>query len=166
MERRPIMRPIVLATDGSPTGRAATEVALRLAEESGRELVAVTVCDVSSNTVGYGFVPAVPDWSELQKEYASEVLKEVEVAASADGVPVETVMLRGLAADEIVRFADEREAELIVIGSRGWGAVRRLLFGSVSSGVLHHAQCPVLVVPAVATEIKEPADVAQLVEAG
>jgi nucleotide-binding universal stress UspA family protein len=121
---------------------------------------------VSSNTVGYGFVPAVPDWNDLLKEYASDVLAEVEVAASADGVPVETVMLRGVAPDEIVRFADEREAEVVVIGCRGWGGVRRLLFGSVSSAVLHHAQCPVVVVPAAATEIEEPVEVEQLVDVG
>jgi len=166
------MKPIVLATDGSPTARAATEVALRLAVDSGRPLVALSVCDLSSNTIGYGFVPALPDWSELLTEYAADVLREVEAAAVVAGIPVETVMLHGFASDEIVRFADERDAELLVIGSRGWGSVKRLLFGSVSSAVLHHAQCPVLVVPQIATEIEapiefeEPTEVEQLVEVG
>jgi nucleotide-binding universal stress UspA family protein len=158
------MKPIVLATDGSPTARAAAQVALRLAGDSGRPLVALSVCDLSSNTIGYGFVPALPDWSELLTEYAADVLKEVEVAAAFEGVPVETVMVHGFASDEIVRFADERDAELLVIGSRGWGPVKRLLFGSVSSAVLHHARCPVLVVPQIATEIEAPIEVEEPTE--
>jgi nucleotide-binding universal stress UspA family protein len=140
------MKPIVLATDGSPTAREAAEVAMELAHESGRPLVVVTVWDVSSSTLGYGLVPALPDFSDMLRERAAEVLEEVRDSAGAEGLDMETVMLRGFPGDEICRAAEDRDAKLIVIGSHGWGPLRRLLFGSVSNDVLHHAPCPVLVV--------------------
>lgn len=140
------MTPILLATDGSPTAQEATQVAMTLAADSGRPLVAVTVFDVSSSTVGYGVLPALPDWTDVLKEHAAAVLDDLRDLASARGLEVETELRWGFPADEICRLAEERGAELIVIGSHGWGPARRLLFGSVSDGVLHHAPCPVLVV--------------------
>jgi nucleotide-binding universal stress UspA family protein len=151
------MKPILLATDGSPTAHEAAEAAMKLASDSGRPLLVVTVFDVSSSTIGYGVVPALPDWTDVLKEHAAAVLDDVREAATARGLDVETALLWGFPADEICRLAEERNAELIVIGSHGWGAMRRLLFGSVSDSVLHHAPCPVLVVRGTATGRREPA---------
>ena len=55
-------------------------------------------------------------------------------------------MLRGFPVDEICLAAEKYDPRFLVVGSHGWGAVKRALFGSVSTGVLHHAKCPVLVV--------------------
>jgi nucleotide-binding universal stress UspA family protein len=159
------MKPILLATDGSPTAHEAAEVAMKLASDSGRPLVVVTVFDVSSSSVGYGVVPALPDWNDVLKEHAAAVLDDVREAAAAKGLDVETVLLWGFPADEICRLAETRDAELIVIGSHGWGPVRRLLFGSVSDSVLHHAQGPVLVVPGFTREKTEPVAEREKVEA-
>lgn len=69
------------------------------------------------------------------------------VAAELQGKAprVDTVVRSGSPADEIVRAADEVEADLIVVGGRGKGAVGAILMGSVAHRVLHHALCPVLV---------------------
>jgi nucleotide-binding universal stress UspA family protein len=115
------MKPILLATDGSPTAHEAAEVAMTLASDSGRPLVVVTVFDVSSSTIGYGIVPALPDWSDVLAEHAAAVLDDVREAAAARGLETETVMRWGFPADEICALAEERNAELIVIGSHGWG---------------------------------------------
>jgi nucleotide-binding universal stress UspA family protein len=58
---------------------------------------------------------------------------------------VETMVRGGAPADQIIRAADEIEADLIVIGGRGKGAVGAILLGSVAYQVLHHARCPVLI---------------------
>ena len=58
---------------------------------------------------------------------------------------VETIVRGGAPADQIIRAADEMEADLIVIGGRGKGTVSAILLGSVAYQVLHHAPCPVLV---------------------
>ena len=72
---------------------------------------------------------------------------EVAVDLAADrGLPVTTELLRGPAVREIVAFADEHDADLIVVGSRGHGALTTALLGSVSLGVLRHTTRPVLVV--------------------
>lgn len=141
------MKPVLLATDGSPTSQEAATVAMELAADSGRPLLVVTVCDVSSSTLGYGLVPALPDFTYVLEERASEILEEAAATSRANGLEVETVMLRGFPADEVCRLAAERDAKLVVVGSHGWGPVKRLLFGSVSNDILHQALCPVLVVP-------------------
>lgn len=58
---------------------------------------------------------------------------------------VDTIVRGGEPADQIIRAADELEADLIVIGGRGKGAVAAIMLGSVAYRVLHHARCPVLV---------------------
>jgi nucleotide-binding universal stress UspA family protein len=151
------MKPILLATDGSPTALAAAEEAMTLAVDSGRPLLVVTVFDVSSNTTGYAVAPVLPDWTDELREHAAAVLDDVREAAAAKGLHTETVLRWGFPVDEICRLAAERNAELIVIGSHGWGPMRRLLFGSVSDGVLHHAPCPVLVVHGPAKEEEQAA---------
>ncbi len=58
---------------------------------------------------------------------------------------VDTMVRAGTPADQIIRAADELEADLIVIGGRGKGAMEAIVLGSVAYRVLHHAPCPVLV---------------------
>ncbi len=66
--------------------------------------------------------------------------------AEAEHVRCRTVAATGSAVDEICKKASESDAQLIVVGSHGWGAARRLFSGSVSTGLVHSAPCPVLVV--------------------
>ena len=61
-------------------------------------------------------------------------------------VPIETRLMDGTAVEAICKEA-KYGVDLLVVGSRGWGPVRRVLLGSVSSRLLHVAPCPVLVVP-------------------
>jgi nucleotide-binding universal stress UspA family protein len=77
---------------------------------------------------------------------ASERLLEEARGTAPAGTSVETVLLDGITPVELLRSASE-DLELLVIGSRGYGPTRRVLLGSVSAGVVHHAACPVLVLP-------------------
>jgi nucleotide-binding universal stress UspA family protein len=74
------------------------------------------------------------------------VENRIEEAAKVEGVYWNLHQEKGPADETIVRFAEEHKADLIVMGSRGLGGFARLLVGSVSDNVVHHANCPVLVV--------------------
>jgi nucleotide-binding universal stress UspA family protein len=74
------------------------------------------------------------------------VLAEAQRVAAEQGVVANAVAIAGLPVDEIVAYAESIEADLIVLGSRGRGAVASTVLGSVSNGVLHKTHRPVLVV--------------------
>ncbi|HEY2372141.1 MAG TPA: universal stress protein [Gaiellaceae bacterium] len=144
-----IVNTILLATDGSASARVATTEAIELAKATGWPLHVLTVWDLPW-VPGYGYAPAayvpVHELCEAEEEHAAEAVdKAVESAAKA-GVTVTSSIRKGYAADEICEAAEELGAGLVIMGARGWGAFKRLVFGSVSTGVLHHAKCPVLVV--------------------
>lgn len=141
------MKPILLATDGSPSAQRAVEEAVGLAKATGRPLVALAVWQLPVTTYAYGPVPWVPELAEAEKQRAEKALAGAKRLATAAGVEMEEALIEGLPVHTICEVAEERDAAMIVIGSHGWGAMKRLWFGSVSTGVLHDANRPVLVVP-------------------
>lgn len=82
-------------------------------------------------------------WSEVHRE-AQQILDQMAHALPS-GTPVEPLILEGDAGPALCRAAEELDVDVVVVGSRGRGAVKRALLGSVSSYVSHHAPCPVLI---------------------
>src|SRR5438034_10407585 len=94
-------------------------------------------------------LPNVTVNTELSKwgvQESPKTLANAAARADEDGVGARTVILRGFPVKAICASAEKFAPQFVVLGSHGWGAVKRTLFGSVSTGVLHHAKCPVLVV--------------------
>jgi nucleotide-binding universal stress UspA family protein len=129
------MKRILIATDGSASAGEAVELGLELASEHKATLFIVHV------------VPAadVAPWSAFgMSAGAAHVetpadrgpLDDAVARAEEQGISVTGELLTGTAVDEIVAFADSHDIDLIVLGSRGHGAVARALLGSVSLGVL------------------------------
>jgi len=142
------MKPVMLATDGSATAEKANETAIELARLLDTELVIVSVWDIAYTTVGLAPIAVTREFAMVGQEEAQKVAAEAASRAEEAGVEARTVVLRGFPVDEICVAAERFSPRFLVLGSHGWGAVKRALFGSVSTGVLHHATCPVLVVPA------------------
>jgi nucleotide-binding universal stress UspA family protein len=143
------MKPVMLATDGSPTATKATRTAVELAQRLGSNLVIVSVWDipyVGYGAMGFTHVPVNADFSKLGEDEAAKALAEAAALADEAGVGARTAVLRGFPVEAICAAVEKFAPQFLVIGSHGWGAVKRALFGSVSTGVLHHAKCPVLVV--------------------
>jgi nucleotide-binding universal stress UspA family protein len=140
------MKPVMLATDGSPTAEEATEKAIELAKALGAELVVTTVWDIPYSTLGYAAIPPNVEFSKASEDQARKVVAEASQQAHEADVSVKSRVLRGFPVGEICHAAEELDPQLLVVGSHGWGPVKRMLFGSVSTGVLHQASCPVLVV--------------------
>jgi nucleotide-binding universal stress UspA family protein len=142
----PAMSRILLATDGSPSAQRATREAVELAAATGWPLTIATVWQLPATGLAYEPLLYTPEVEETVRGRAQQALDEAAAVAREAGVEPEQRLLEGLAADEICALAADRAATLVVVGSHGWGRMRRLLFGSVSGAVLHHAPCPVLVV--------------------
>lgn len=141
------MKPILLATDGSPSAAEATLEAIELARSMETSLIAVSVSHVVVPAHAYyGFDEAVATLQRLEEQRVAEVLHETSAAAKAAGIECETVGTSGPIVEEICKVAHDREARMIVAGAHGWGPIKRLLHGSISTGLLHTAPCPVLVV--------------------
>jgi nucleotide-binding universal stress UspA family protein len=137
---------VVVGYDGSPPARAAVAYAAHRAGNGGR-VVAV-----------HAFHPT-PDWLgspyyeralAAYQDEGRELLRSLEEEGDL-GVELTTSLLEGPSARAIVAAADARDADEIVIGSRGFGRLRGVL-GSVSHAVLHEADRPVVVIPAEAVE--------------
>lgn len=140
------MKPVMLATDGSPIAEKATGTAIDLAKLLDTQLIVVTAWDIPYTTVGLAPAPVNGDLARLSEQDGRKVAAEAAARAEEAGVETRTVVLRGISVQEICAAAEKFAPRFLVIGSHGWGVVKRALFGSVSTGVLHHATCPVLVV--------------------
>lgn len=135
---------ILLATDGSEDAALAARAATDLAEATKARLHVVHVWQAPLGD----FAAFSEIYSTYYKSQAQEVLAEQVNDIEARGGKVAEAHLRervGAVADEILDVAEELGAGLIIVGSRGLGSVGRLALGSVSEGVVHHAQRPVLV---------------------
>jgi nucleotide-binding universal stress UspA family protein len=132
---------ILLAYDGSEGAKRALEQAAELAEGDGRSMTVVSVAETFDlGRAGSRIVPDDED-QERKRELADAVER-----LSARGVKVRAVERKGEPAAMIVDEAEQEHTELIVIGTRGLGAAKRMVLGSVSTKVVHHAPCSVLVV--------------------
>jgi nucleotide-binding universal stress UspA family protein len=143
------MKSIMLATDGSLSAEAATQEAIGLAGELHVPLTVVAVAHAELPFVGYygyAYTDVITELRDMQREHVEHVLSTVRERATAAGVAGETVALEGMPGEEICKAARERGVRLIVVGAHGWGRVGRVIHGSVSEYVLHHADAPVLVV--------------------
>jgi nucleotide-binding universal stress UspA family protein len=142
-------RPILFATDGSRSAAEAQQEAFELALRLDAPLLVVSVTHSvlpAIGYVGYGYSDVVAELSGAEQHRIEQLLATIAAAARAAEVPCATVAADGFVVDEICRIASERSACLIVVGSHGWGAARRIFSGSVSTGLVHSAPCPVLVV--------------------
>lgn len=143
---------ILAATDGSETAWKAVKYAAGLAKEAGAAITVLSVIDKSPLLTQS--IPAVSAPTRLiepvedyLRQAAEAYLERAEKLCRRSGVKFKKVIRSGHPVDEIVKEAMKSKADLIVLGSRGRGAMRAAVLGSVTYGVLHKdAKIPVLVV--------------------
>jgi nucleotide-binding universal stress UspA family protein len=146
---------VFLATDGSEDAKLAGTTAVELANSTSSELHVVFVTQLPSVPGAVSYWSGVPTGypytdAELEDRIEQQARKlldaEVEEVRSAGGEVAQAHLRIGDAAAEIVALAEDIDAGLIVMGSRGLGGIRGALMGSISEAVVRHAHCPVLVV--------------------
>lgn len=140
---------VVVATDFSETAEEALTAALEIVKGTSRvELVNVVLDPLQQpwmvETAGIDFGALQRGWIDAAKRDLQALVKRRHLHPSTVG----THIVIGQPDVEIVHFAEEHGADLIVMGTHGYGAVKRFLLGSVADRVVRQANCPVLVVPA------------------
>jgi nucleotide-binding universal stress UspA family protein len=136
---------ILVGIDGSVHSRHALEWAV---SEAATCHAPLTVLAVGQAVASYWGAAVDPDLTEKARDAAQQetdsVLEKTDERSRPPSVTVRAVT--GLPAEELLTAASG--ADMIVVGSRGAGGFKRLLLGSVSTQVTHHADCPVVVIPA------------------
>jgi nucleotide-binding universal stress UspA family protein len=140
---------IVVATDFSPDAEAALDLALELTRSSHADVFLVHVCHMPSYAFFNGglFVPLPSLFAEIVED-AKKALRTEQEKRARSGSALYTVCLEGEPALEVIRWAEENRADLIVMGTHGRRGLRRLLMGSVAEHVVRRAVQPVLTVHA------------------
>ena len=136
------MKSLIVAVDGSEGSQAAIAEAIALARDLDATLTFVCVRKPPSAVLGHPFYDR--ELSHLLRRDRGTIAAAIETATAA-GIESGGEILEGEPADEIVSLADNRHADLIVVGSRGHGALAGALLGSVSRDIAQHAGVPVLV---------------------
>jgi nucleotide-binding universal stress UspA family protein len=143
------MMRVLLATDGSESANNAVETVRSLGLPSGSVVHLVAILPSTPELFGAAWDAYVPgDAEAIERQMIEELetaLDGVKARLERPGVTVEEEVLRGRAATRIVEAANAFRADVVVVGSRGLGAWKRLLLGSVSAEIVDHARCPVLV---------------------
>lgn len=146
MPEAPFSR-ICVAVDGSKYAAKALEVAVSLAKKYQSELTVLSVAPVEMVYVSASepWVPAeVPEGeAKAFREFVDLAVKKCQDAGVTS---VTGVCLEGVITDEIISYLEQTPSDLLVIGSRGSSAAKRLFLGSVTDALIHHVRCPVLVV--------------------
>ena len=141
---------IVVGTDGSETASEAVRRAIALAADLGASLGIVCAYEPVPSSrlrVERREVPQDMEWMINPREDVERTLLHAAEGARAGGVErVETFARQGDPADAILDVAEERGADLIVVGNRGMTGAKRFLLGSVPNRVSHHAPCSVLII--------------------
>jgi nucleotide-binding universal stress UspA family protein len=144
-------RTIGVGFNNTPESRAALEFAVSLARETGAALKLMTAVMIPSSLgAPYAFAYNVEGLLEDLRTSAGDALAQI---ASELDVSATTAVADGPAGQALEQLS--REVDLLIAGSRGWGTARRVILGSATSHLTHHAACPVIVVPTPIGQIDE-----------
>jgi len=138
-----LFKKILIATDGSENNQTAVNEGIKIARACGSSVSVVYVIDMHA----FETIPAdvgMRDTYQLLQDEAKQVLDRIKT--QGEDLQMETKVLEGRPANEIVEFAAENGIDLIVIGTQGKTGIKRILLGSVAETVIRAASCMVLVV--------------------
>jgi len=136
---------ILVPVDGSDISYRALDSALFLSERLGSKITAIHVIE-KVPTVYIQSQKILDEILETHKNESQKILDECSSIASKKRITINTILLEGNPASTILEFSQMEKYEVIIIGSRGMGHFKELILGSVSSKILHHSLCPVLLI--------------------
>jgi nucleotide-binding universal stress UspA family protein len=135
------LKRFLVAVDGSDHSDRAVRLAATIAKGLNAEISLLYVMEMREMPTLIAEAEAVDS-----EQRGRSVLSDSAEIAMSEGMATKTVLLRGQAANQVTRYANENKIQMIFTGSRGRGGAKALLLGSVSQGILQGAKCPVVVV--------------------
>ena len=144
---------ILVAVDGSKTSLNASSQAIDIAKKLDAELIAIYIIspDIRYNYLEDTITPRLPralkNVMMIAMQRGETHVDKVKQKAKEKGVKVRTDVVLGISSvvKEIVEYAEKNKIDMIVIGSRGLSGIKKMLLGSVASGIVTYAHCSVLV---------------------
>ena len=136
---------ILVPVDGSDNSYRALDAALLLSEKLGAKATAIHVME----ELPVSYVVSEKLLREIVDAYKREnqlTLSKCSEIATKKGLTIKTKLLQGNPGSTILDFCEKEKYDIIIMGSRGMGKFKELVLGSVSSKVLHHSSCPVLII--------------------
>ena len=136
---------ILVPVDGSDNSYRALDAALLLSEKLGAKVTVIHVME----DIPVSYVVSEKLLREIVDAYKREnqlILSNCSEIATKKGLVIQTKLLQGNPGSIILDFCEKEKYDIIIMGSRGMGKFKELVLGSVSSKVLHHSSCPVMII--------------------
>lgn len=136
---------VLVPVDGSDNSYRALEAALLLSEKLGSSITVVNVME----QVPITHIESEKLLSELLEAYKKEnqeILSKCSNIATEKGLSIKTLLLQGNPASVILDYSKKEKFDLVIMGSRGMGKFKQLILGSVSSKIVHHSPCAILLI--------------------
>jgi nucleotide-binding universal stress UspA family protein len=133
---------ILVCSDGSKYSKNAIRKACSLAKKYHSELTLIHVVDRTRKSDVF----AGNEYTQILRRYAKSTLEKSKKIANEEGFEPKVIIKEGIVANEIIKFSKEAKTDLLVVGSKGLGAVLQFFLGSVSSKIANRALCSVLIV--------------------
>ena len=143
------VKKILVAVDGSDASINASNTAIDMAKKFDASLTALYIISPTAYMdLGYATVGRMKAIEDNEKKQAQKEVDKVKKKAMKSGVTLKTdvVVKYTSVVKEIVSYAEKHKIDLIITGSRGMTGFKKMLLGSVASGVVTYAHCPVLIV--------------------
>jgi nucleotide-binding universal stress UspA family protein len=142
--RETAMKNILVAHDGSKSSDKALRTAIEIAVQFGSSLTVLSV-------IPELYLTELDDIDrrrimEALTDETNKAMEKVRTSLSAKSIDAKTIIRQGMAAEKILETAKKMKIDLLVVGSHGRHGAKKFLLGSVSTKVIDHALCPVLVV--------------------
>lgn len=143
------MKNILAAIDFSDISPLVIDRAAAISQCFASKLWLIHVAAPDPDFIGYGTGPQCErDWRAKTLKGEHQYIQERALELEQKGIDVTPLLIQGATVETIIKEAKKLEADMIVIGSHGHGALYKALMGNVSEGVIRKASCPVLIVPA------------------
>ena len=136
---------ILVPVDGSDNSYRALDAALLFSEKLGSNITVVHVMEQVPIT-HIGSEKLLSEFLEAYKKENQDILSKCSEIATQKGLAIKTLLLQGNPASVILDYSKQEKFDLLIMGSRGLGKFKELILGSVSSKIVHHSTCAVLLI--------------------